>query len=257
MGEDDVRRAQERIDGARGYRSQDPRPTVQTSKGPQSLEDALGRFMAKLDDICVTPEQDAAYRASQAHRVREEQLRASGFEDVLRAEMWEAAAEGLLGADSHTSEALEVVRRWAVYQSGERARGSRPVLCLVGERGRGKTVAAAWLALAEGGRYVEAEELCRLYATKWGPDRERYQDLVGKRVLIVDEIGTEADPRTSVAAIHDVVNRRQGARKMTLLMGNMSKRQLVERYDARTIDRLREVGAVIEVQGESMRRGAL
>lgn len=252
MDEHDVRAAQARIDAMRGGRPQAPRPEARRGGPPQSLEDALRRVVTGEVTPWATDEEIALYEAAKARRERHERVIALGLDQMLTDDGIAAAVDDAFAA----TVALDRVRRWVAYQAGERTHGSKPVVVLLGPPGVGKTVAAAWLLLAEGGRYVSASELAVLHSARWGAERERYQSLLGSRVLVVDEIGTEAD-RSAAAAIHEVIDRRQASPRLTLLLGNIRKRQLAERYDARTLDRLRACATVIELTGQSMRRGQL
>lgn len=218
-------------------------PTTLGAVGlPEALEDLGARLLASVSDEDV-----AAYDAERERERRLERMRDASVLDVLPPEVVALCAHDQLRA----SAALTHVRRWVAYQRGERKRGDKPILALIGDMGRGKTVAAAWLLASEGGRYVEAEDLSRMQSAKWGDDRDAYRRILSTGVLVVDELGTEGDARPS---IHDVVNRRQG-RRLTLLLGNLSKQALKDRLDPRTWDRMRTCAAVIEVHGESMRKG--
>jgi hypothetical protein len=218
---------------------------------PASLRSVLARISESAP--WVSDEEVARYERGRRIDERTERLRLSGVLDVLPTSVAEAVARERLDA----TRALDVVRRWAAYQRGTpRPRDPRPVLVLMGDMGRGKTVAAASLLASESGRYVSAEELCRLHAARWGDDREIYQRLMRSGVLVVDEVGTEENPRIAQAAIHEVVDKRQGER-LTLLLGNMDPAALQARLDARTWDRLRQLGTMVEVEGESLRRGDL
>ena len=85
-------------------------------------------------------------------------------------------------------------------------------------------------------------------------------------VVIVDELGTGADEELERRAVHDIVDERQSQGR-TLLIGNLSRAEFLGgwsdqtprdgRYGARTYDRLRAIGALREVTGQSLRRGKL
>lgn len=176
--------------------------------------------------------------------------------------------------------ALEVVQAWSKACSGNAA--ARRILVLLGPPGTGKTFAAASLGTGDAwddhvygngwrGRwtsmaYVKVRDLCRLYRSEWGPEREAYEALLESPIVVVDELGTGVDHELERRAVHDIVDERQGTGK-TLLIGNLSRAEFLGgwsektpdagRYDARTYDRLRAVGALREVGGDSLRRGSL
>jgi DNA replication protein DnaC len=222
--------------------------TARRMRGSDPAEHAsaeLGGLLARCL-AAVSDDEVLAYERERERDRRMERMRDANVLDVLPPAMVALVATDRL----EPSTALDIVRRWTAYQA---TRGDKCVLALLGDMGRGKTVAAAWLLAAEGGLYVEAEELSRLHAAKWGDERVRYERLTRAGVLVVDELGTEDDAR---GAMRDVINRRQG-RRLTLLLGNLSKPDLKARLDPRTWDRLRTCAVVTEVQGESMRRGSL
>jgi hypothetical protein len=205
------------------------------------IEGLVARGIATVSDAEVL-----AYERGRERDRRLERMRDAGVLDVLPPAMVAAVAHDRLEPTS----ALDLVRRWAAYQA---TKGDRPVLALLGDMGRGKTCSSAWLLAAEGGLYVKAGELARLHAAQWGDEVARYERLARAGVLVVDEFGTEKDSRS---ALFDIIDRRQG-RRMTLLLGNLSREDFKARVDPRTWDRLRTCAVVTEVQGESMRKGAL
>lgn len=219
------------------------------TKRVESVTEAIELAMAATEWVS-----DAEVERYEAHRKRESKLdllRASSIADVLTPEMLEALVDDKLD----TTKALWATRRWVTYQRGTiRPRGPRPILGLMGAMGSGKTVAAGWLVLHEGARYIEAAEVCRIAAARWGDDLEAWRRLQRQRVLVIDEVGTEPDAEAAAAAYRELLNKRQGDR-LTLLLGNMDKKTLRARLDPRTVDRLRERALVIELDGESLRRG--
>lgn len=199
-------------------------------------------------DFPVATEDDlAAYERERECDRRRERLDASGVSECLTSD-----ALALVVADRlRPTRAVEAARRWLAYQASVRKAGSRPVLALFGGIGCGKTVAAASVLAAEGGRYVQAEDLCRLHAARFGSEAAEFRRLMRLGVLVVDELGTEESAERAAATLHEVVDRRQS--KRTLLLGNLTKASFAERLDARTVDRLRVGGVVIDVSGGSLR----
>lgn len=231
-------------------------PRLVYSSGPSPVGQRVARTLAEVmergRELAASDDEVRRYQLELERNERRNRIINSGIADVLTPQVIDAVVMDRL----QSTDSLEVVRQWRVYQRTPGIERSVPICAVIGTMGLGKTVAAAWLLSREGGRYIEAEELCKLHSAKWGEERALYQRVLSTGVLVVDELGTESDHRVAMAALHDVVNKRQG-KTATLLLGNLDIDELQRRYDARTIDRLREASRVIEVAGESMRRGQL
>ena len=150
--------------------------------------------------------------------------------------------------------ALVAVRGWRKNRAS--LESPMTMLVILGETGRGKTVASLWLMAELGGVYVTAEELRRLSRSYGGRDRDDLDRLIKARVLVVDDVGTEQDEESAASAMFEVVNRRMGlARGWTILTGNLTTAQFQARYGERTTRRIHHQGAFVEVSGGDLRRG--
>lgn len=239
----EIAEAQERLTHRAAHRKAPAR------RPPQTLEEAIGEAMAAA--AWVSDAEVAEYERDRERQRRFDRLWDSGVADVLTPEMVEALVSDTLTM----TEALAWTRKWLAYQHAKtQPKGPRPMLALVGDMGRGKTVAAAWLVLHAGARYIEADEVCRIASAKFGPEVEEWRRLQRARALVIDEVGTEENPAQAAAAYRILLNRRQGER-LTLLLGNITRADLKARLDARTWDRMRERALVVELEGDSMRRG--
>jgi DNA replication protein DnaC len=150
--------------------------------------------------------------------------------------------------------ALRAVQRWFNIRSGS---VQRPVsaLALLGETGRGKTFAVAWLLARVGGMYITAEAMRRLFVSTHYRDSRRFDELLEQRCLVIDDVGTELDALTAQAAMFEAVNRRVGnSRAWTGLTGNITAAEFKDRYGERTVRRIEHQGAIVEVSGDDMRR---
>lgn len=151
----------------------------------------------------------------------------------------------------------DLILSWASRSAAEGAEGAvTPALCVVGERGVGKTVAAAWWIADTDGRYVLSTELVRLWLTHWGPDREKWESLKRARVLVVDEVGGERHKPEDVRGMfEELINARQGSKTRTLILGNITRTQWEARLTARAISRWESIGYTLELSARtSMRR---
>lgn len=154
------------------------------------------------------------------------------------------------------TEALASVARWP--QQCERE--GRVVLALIGKMGNGKTTAAmvaALRALSAGESVAYVKETTLIRWRKFVSLAPMLERAMSVSLLVVDELGGERKHVDEAReAILEIVDDRLGVGR-TMLIGNVSKGEFSARYDARLIDRMREVGIVTECLSESMRgRGA-
>lgn len=148
---------------------------------------------------------------------------------------------------------LEVLRGAFVETDATRATaGSWLLLCLSGNPGNGKTVAAArWLLERRGGLFLKAAELAR-----WDRyDAAKMRLLLRAPSLVVDDLGTEYQDKSGnfMALFDELVDYRYDHRLATVLTTNLAKDDFALRYGERVIDRMREAGRFYSVGAKSMR----
>ncbi len=130
------------------------------------------------------------------------------------------------------------------YREGKNAlSGDEVLVVLAGNLGVGKTVAASYAVAHLGGRYTTAYD--------WTAPRE-LAPLEEARVLVVDQLGREYASEYVLTQLERVVHKRHAARRLTLLVGNLTRKQF-SRYQGVIEDRLRERGAFLEFGGASLR----
>jgi DNA replication protein DnaC len=219
------------------------------------MSNRFHRFHHLVNDLlaaeCVVDRE--AVEREEARRTREQRLYAA------KAAITPEDALDIVTGRVGPSEALTAARRWHEAARGLRAtKDGRPMrfLALLGQPGRGKTVAAAWLLAEVGGLYVSAPELGRLRASTYWRDQETFRTLFASRLVVVDDLGAEIASTAIEEAMFDLVNARQVDRAQTVLTGNITRQQLWDRYGERTVRRIEHQGAVIEITGPDMRRGA-
>lgn len=221
--------------------------------------------IAELEALCDDPEVAAAIEAQdsrdrearEAARARREahartdRILRSGVpitdHDRTREEVARAIARGHL----EDTRALRGVRWWH-----EDPRGIRTLtLVLLGPVGTGKTYAAAWaIAGNASAAYVKARELCRLYRSEWGPEREAWERLLRVDLLVVDELGTERELDLARAAWCEALDERHAAGLRTLGLGNLDRAGFEARCEARALSRLEQRGIVVELNDTHDRR---
>lgn len=129
-----------------------------------------------------------------------------------------------------------------------------PVLVLSGDKGIGKTVACARLALrdesAAAFRFVRAATLVR--AGRFG---ELLANTIAAPALVLDDLGGEYnDPKGSfVADLDELVDTFYADRRRLVITTNLGGVELASRYGERVVDRLTECAEWITLRGESLR----
>jgi DNA replication protein DnaC len=140
------------------------------------------------------------------------------------------------------------------FGEGSGAGDRRRFIVLLGEPGRGKTVAGAWALAEYGGYYVSAPELRRLSTSKMWQDQDRFESLKRAKLVVLDDIGAEIVDGSNEEAVFDLVNARQVDRAVTIITGNLTRAQMVERYGKRVVDRIVHQGIIVELRGGNLRR---
>jgi hypothetical protein len=153
--------------------------------------------------------------------------------------------------------ALKTVRRWLAMATGQVPNTTGKPLCflaLLGPKSLGKTVAAIWAVAEVGGAYVTAGDLRRMTSSYDARDRELLKDLYRTRLVVLDDVGTEALTDTAEEAVFDFINARQVENALTIITGNITTEQFKERYQERVYERVTHQGFFVELNGSSLRR---
>lgn len=142
-------------------------------------------------------------------------------------------------------------------------RGPQPLrfLGLLGPVSIGKTVACAWACANIGGHAIKAADVPRILRDY---DRdERATRILMCRLLVIDDLGTEPGRDGSpgqyfASALYELIDARLSRRKcLTLVTSNLSRADIVARYEPRTITRIDHDGWFSEKLGtKSLRRAA-
>ena len=72
-------------------------------------------------------------------------------------------------------------------------------------------------------------------------------------LLVIDEIGVQFGSDTEKLYISEIINDRYEAMKPTILLGNVSREELIEQMGDRVIDRFRENGKLVIFDWQSHR----
>lgn len=143
--------------------------------------------------------------------------------------------------------ALVAVRE--VLRARARRRLTHPFIALLGSTGVHKTCSAAHAiaSIADTSCYVKARALCDLQQSFHRDDRAELRRIYQAAVCVIDEVTLElAQKRRLGNALDELVDARQGARRITLFLGNVRARELAGMFDARSRSRME--GRVVWVQ---------
>jgi len=185
---------------------------------------------------------DANARAARDNR--ESRMKSAGLEGSITDEDWTMVVHQSL----KDTRSVQAVSAWLETKT--------PYLALFGTTGCGKTLACAIGLAAVGGRYVHTKRLERLFLAQFGPALEEQEVLMNRHgLLVIDDIGTELHPDTFASSLYEVLDRRQGAGRRTIITANMPKGDFEKRYgDARLLSRMKRADVVGDARTGDMRR---
>lgn len=149
----------------------------------------------------------------------------------------------------------------------DRVREEGRSLILCGQPGTGKThlaIAVAINAINNGGSaiYTTVSELIDRVRETWRRDSQESQSQIvglyaGVDLLIVDEVGVQAGTENEQHILFDVINKRYGEMRPTIILSNLKPNDIAKYLGQRIWDRLRENGGqAILFTGSSYRTKA-
>ena len=186
----------------------------------------------------------------------------------------------IAGGAQYDTASLLAAQKWireARKAEDERMSWWGPWLWLGGDRGIGKTMAAAWVfheMRHMEGKYITFMELCRIAKQRESFKKaeaeaadEEFRMVVKRPLLTLDEVGQEPEEYRSIAktTLHDFVDIRRHCYGLTLVLSNKSGDTIRQRfkddwYDSRTESRLRQLLArdrngkgLHDIKGEDLR----
>ncbi|QIF04630.1 ATP-binding protein [Roseimicrobium sp. ORNL1] len=141
---------------------------------------------------------------------------------------------------------------------------------LIGDRGRGKTVMAAWIAQKrrerreEPGIYLRAADMFAMLRGTWDKDRDRgrhsetEQGLMSRfrecEFLVIDEIQERGLSEWENKILVNILDHRYASLLPTLIMGNLSAEDLAANLGPSISDRMAQTGGVVECNWPSLRQ---
>jgi len=211
-----------------------------------SLSEALGRLEHAIFDPTRVEENERLAREheeSDQRAKRRERLDALGIELEKNTHRQVISNTGLKNTTS-----LVAVQRWLTSQS------NYPMAVLTGNRGCGKSVAAAYVVANwdRSAAWSSAPDLIRVFTGNFGDQLKRQDTLKRARLLVLDDVGTEGDAVRMTATLIELLDERK--QRKTLITTNLSKEAFLERYaDERLHSRLRELAGFVGDKGPDLR----
>lgn len=211
-----------------------------------SLEEAALRLDTMPKPTTETPEASAARRREAESARVEHVIRDLGI--PVRGDLVPALVRG--GYE----------RTRAVHEAAAWMQTDLRVLVLIGDVGVGKTVAACLIACATARRrrsiaYLREPTLARWWHSPTLAHEAQIKRLREADLVIVDELGTtlSRDGEKAKDATGGLVDDRIAGNARTVLIGNLDEKRLGSAYGARFLDRLREIGRIVHLTGDSLR----
>lgn len=151
----------------------------------------------------------------------------------------------------------QVDRHGKVHRGRVVLRGDEIHIGLFGNRGVGKTVAAAYAIARLGGLYTLAAQ----YTRPAHNDGVVLAACKGAGVLVVDQVGREnrGESAFGLSQLEEVIDHRHAGKRITVAVGNMEwsgrggVEGFIERYEGIVADRWNGAGVFVLFAGESMR----
>lgn len=151
------------------------------------------------------------------------------------------------------SAAVKVVDECKEFVAGF---GTGRNLIFIGSSGTGKNMLSAIIGqevITKGFSFLHtsAMKVVRRFKDSWKIKEQTEEDIlryfVDPDLLVIDEIGVQFGSATERLYLAEVINDRYEARRSTILLSNLTIKQVEEALDSRTVDRFYEDGGKVLV----------
>jgi DNA replication protein DnaC len=136
-------------------------------------------------------------------------------------------------------------------------------MIFIGKPGTGKNHLATGIVKKAINEYkktalmTEAIKIIRSIKESWRNSEDKESDIIKSfrdpDILVIDEIGVQFGSDTERMYLTEIINDRYNYKKPTIIMGNLSIADLLDKIGERPIDRLRDGGKVVIFDWESQR----
>ncbi len=227
-----------------------------------SLQSAIDAAMKSQKQAQADEAEELGVSIEALESKQEENRKQHEYEEAINGRRRAVLASGILLArddvERIAQSEFQKTRAILLVRARAQASDSRPMIVLCGGVGCGKTFAAA-VAIASLGRGVAVT------SNELGPRVTPYhselirgleQLTLREPMIVLDDLGAEAnkdDTRWAQGWASFCDHRQMHGR--TIITSNLHAKELAERYDKRTIDRLNACAKVAELSGQSLRSG--
>jgi DNA replication protein DnaC len=147
----------------------------------------------------------------------------------------------------------------------KRLEADRGTFAILGDRGRGKTVMAVWLAEQRRQRgqspgvYVRSHDLFATIRRAWHPQSQEDEWTVLERYrkapfLVIDEFQERSESEWENRTLVNIVDHRHANILPTVLIANLTAEAFGKSIGASMVDRIGQTGGMVECGWESLRK---
>lgn len=210
---------------------------------------------------CPACEHDEHIEAEQKEREARERRRLQALEQfyieagIIR--RYRGVTLSNFGANERQDKALGYAQRFIEQFDAMSEKGQNLMFC--GDVGTGKTrLVSAMLQTLGKGRYIRAVDISRTirasYDTREKTELQIIDELVTTPLLVIDEVGVQFGTANEHMVVSDLIDRRYGEMRPTVIVSNLSKAELSQVFGERAWDRLTQNCLICPILGPSQRQ---